>query len=809
MGSNNPIGSTAMTDLFFNAGNLDKALNSSLDSWIDRFGVERKTWEGHKKEIITGALESRNGKIELKEWISIREFGVVFDDVTDNHLALNNAFTSGKRIYIPDPGNGKCAMTSKPIKWSSNTVIMGPGKHIPVIKAMASMPGELDLLCNANYMSQTLQYDRNLLAFDLCVHANGFARKKSIVGEWGRGIRWSSVFDSLLIRCRVIEGPQHCIDITNYKDNYIGIGHNGIVEGPSFNIVIADSDVQDYCYDDGITTHGSYSILIDNCTGRISDYAKSKRAYQSTQNAFEVDDGSWDVVVVDCRAYCNGTNSKGFSVATHSGNPAAFNVVFRDCTAYNAIIGYNCWADINTDATFNSINWKCRNVKFENCTLREPFVNLTDNNFPSRCLDTTGFMNVKIHDFQLYLSNPQGIQKTPISLMHVNSTAICEIKNFTIIGVGNDSLGSTVYRESAWIKIGGGSSVVSIDGVDIDNLGYCNRLITDSENGALVEVKNVRVRTIPSDGQTKTCIVSGSQRVKYENINVPSGMIPYKIGRSFTQYPIADYEFNQIGNNKVVIGGYKFQSETDAGGKQVKPGLYFENQYHSTDQTSGKGMISWKTRDDKISAFSITAHHDDTSLYVPMLSIWDTPTFSSIECPVDIKASLGRASFRFTTGYFNTNPIVTSDAREKSVPIEISDVLLDIADDIKIILFKWLASIAEKGEKNARWHFGPIAQQIRDAFVAHGEDGRDYGLLCYDEWDDVYQDVYSIRIDEKGNEIQEPTGERILITPKGDRWGVRTDQCHWLLHAAQRRTNEKIKNEIQDLKLRLERLESK
>uniref|UniRef100_A0A7D5FT26 Peptidase S74 domain-containing protein n=1 Tax=Escherichia virus LS2 TaxID=2743776 RepID=A0A7D5FT26_9CAUD len=38
---------------------------------------------------------------------------------------------------------------------------------------------------------------------------------------------------------------------------------------------------------------------------------------------------------------------------------------------------------------------------------------------------------------------------------------------------------------------------------------------------------------------------------------------------------------------------------------------------------------------------------------------------------------------------------------------------------MQIITYKWLSSIAAKGEDSARWHF-VIAQQVRDAFVKHG-----------------------------------------------------------------------------------------
>lgn len=42
--TNNPLGSTDARDNLFNASNLDKAMNSTEDTFTDRFGVARKTW---------------------------------------------------------------------------------------------------------------------------------------------------------------------------------------------------------------------------------------------------------------------------------------------------------------------------------------------------------------------------------------------------------------------------------------------------------------------------------------------------------------------------------------------------------------------------------------------------------------------------------------------------------------------------------------------------------------------------------------------------------------------------------------------
>ncbi len=159
----------------------------------------------------------------------------------------------------------------------------------------------------------------------------------------------------------------------------------------------------------------------------------------------------------------------------------------------------------------------------------------------------------------------------------------------------------------------------------------------------------------------------------------------------------------------------------------------------------------------------------------------------------DNGTDIGSPSNRVKQIYAVNGAINTSDANEKTDPQVIGDALLDAADDVQIILFKWLSAVREKGEDGARWHFGAIAQQVRDALAKHGVDGVEYGLLCYDKWDDSWEDVYEDVLDEDGNVVDVvKTGERRLVIPAGDRWGLRPDECHWWLLAAYRRRFERI-----------------
>lgn len=143
----------------------------------------------------------------------------------------------------------------------------------------------------------------------------------------------------------------------------------------------------------------------------------------------------------------------------------------------------------------------------------------------------------------------------------------------------------------------------------------------------------------------------------------------------------------------------------------------------------------------------------------------------------DNTTSLGNSSYRWKDIFAVNGTINTSDAREKTIPLSINDDILDAWGDVKIITFQWLMSVQQKGVGAARWHFGVIAQQVRDAFSARGLDGTTCGLLCYDEW-------------EKNDDIG-------LVA--GNRWGIRSDQCLFLEAAYQRRRLDRIEKQLAEL----------
>lgn len=185
-----------------------------------------------------------------------------------------------------------------------------------------------------------------------------------------------------------------------------------------------------------------------------------------------------------------------------------------------------------------------------------------------------------------------------------------------------------------------------------------------------------------------------------------------------------------------------------------------------------------------------TAPETDQST-VTSITEWYRMVASAFHSAADNSRTLGTAAMRWSVVYAGTGAINTSDQREKTNLEHINDAVLDAWGDVQLICFQWLNSVQEKGEDVARWHFGVIAQQVRDAFSAHGLDGTRYGLLCYDEW----QETPSV-LDNDGN-VTVPAQQA------GNRWGIRADQCLFLEAAYQRRRAERIEARLTAIEAKL------
>lgn len=115
---------------------------------------------------------------------------------------------------------------------------------------------------------------------------------------------------------------------------------------------------------------------------------------------------------------------------------------------------------------------------------------------------------------------------------------------------------------------------------------------------------------------------------------------------------------------------------------------------------------------------------------------------------------------------------------------------------INFKVFQFKDAVEKKGI-DARLHVGVIAQEVKAAFESEGLDATRYGLLCYDKWEDEYEDVEVIDEPEviaaDGTVTPAQTHvEHRLVTPAGDRYGIRYGEALALECAYQRWKLQKI-----------------
>ena len=200
--------------------------------------------------------------------------------------------------------------------------------------------------------------------------------------------------------------------------------------------------------------------------------------------------------------------------------------------------------------------------------------------------------------------------------------------------------------------------------------------------------------------------------------------------------------------------------------------------------------------------------------------------------------NLGGTNHPWNNSYFAVSPTVTSDANYKQDVATIPDEVLDAWEDVHGVVFRFIAAVAEKGEA-ARVHTGVVAQQVMEAFAAHGLDATRYGLLCHDVWDAVpeqisvekvlskhavYEQVLvrPAAIDENGVELRaaeyqdgdlispDEYEETTTVTPgmdAGERYSIRYEELLMISDAYHRRRADRLEARLAGIEARFAALE--
>lgn len=135
---------------------------------------------------------------------------------------------------------------------------------------------------------------------------------------------------------------------------------------------------------------------------------------------------------------------------------------------------------------------------------------------------------------------------------------------------------------------------------------------------------------------------------------------------------------------------------------------------------------------------------------------------------VDNTYSCGQSGARWSEIWAGNGTIQTSDENAKEQISDIDDRVLKAWSKVKFSQYKFKDAVSKKGEQ-ARWHFGVIAQRVKEAFESEGLNAFDYGLLCWDKWEEITEDVR----DQEGNF----TGEKQVVIKPGESFGIRYDEA--------------------------------
>lgn len=133
--------------------------------------------------------------------------------------------------------------------------------------------------------------------------------------------------------------------------------------------------------------------------------------------------------------------------------------------------------------------------------------------------------------------------------------------------------------------------------------------------------------------------------------------------------------------------------------------------------------------------------------------------------------SIGTPTLTINNLYLQNAATVISDKTHKSDITDPDEALINAVGSVPFKMWKLKKAISEKGG-SARWHFGVIAQQVRDAIVDAGLDWKEYGLIVYDEVSiPVMQDADGVitPVDANQNLIETEEDGTLTITSEQDR----------------------------------------
>lgn len=301
-------------------------------------------------------------KKKIDRVVHVDDFGAVADGVTDCTQAFKDAIGEGN-VEVHFSAGTYVGL----IKVPSNCRLIGEGQGITIIKLPEETPAGEWVLTNATHEIGNEGIHVKGISFDWNKDRQGGLRAAG--GIQSSCVTFANTKYLWIDDCNAINAGLHGFDITAPTyDHKAQTEPDYTAQGCKF-VWINNCRASNYG-DDGITTHYSEYLFINNCHC-INPSGEAHEEGKSNSNGIEIDDGTKNIWLFN--NYTSG-NSRGVEVKAHKLWPAARNVhitshvSYRDTRSYDLRhIGHHLanepWSDT------------ARDVTLVNCTSIEPVYN--------------------------------------------------------------------------------------------------------------------------------------------------------------------------------------------------------------------------------------------------------------------------------------------------------------------------------------------------------------------------------------------------------------------------------------------------
>lgn len=365
-------------------------------------------------------------------YVNVVSKGVDNTGNQDAAAVLNELIKTGGQFYLPA---GTYTLNSQ-LLIPSNTVIKGAGIDKTVLKASNGLDAVYNTICSRNAADINARLARNVASgtapavdtvcpyevsnialMDFTVDGNWQGRNLNswnrtwesptgheVVREPGTNIELQRVSNVVIERVKAINGIQHNINVRGGSNGYdMGVAY--IAKYPSHDIKISNCISENERYDDGITTHNAYNVVIDSC--RCSVVNNVNGTYSAPiSNGFEIDDGSYNVVVSNC---VSEYSFAGYQAKGHENTHPAHDVTFENCIAIHNMHGFDCGAGTANDKRADPTNG-CYNISIINCSVHHPYAFNNATEWQNTCyaIIMQNIMYSTVENFTAYFGTDTG-----------------------------------------------------------------------------------------------------------------------------------------------------------------------------------------------------------------------------------------------------------------------------------------------------------------------------------------------------------------------------------------------------------------